>query len=462
MKLKYFAECTPELDLDFYVVATEIVVDSELPTADGSITIQIIGGSGPYTFTWSGPTIDNIQYPITNTTQNISGLHTGTYTVKVTDGVGNVTSGTFFVPGPSPTSCQTNVTNVSINNGNDGEISVDVTTGVSPYTITLTSVNLTSPIEYNNLQTGVTFTGLKAGNYKIRVTDSGIPETYCERDEFISEPTSISVTLVKTDVSCNGSSDGSITAIISGGFGPYKLLWDNGKVTNFIDGLSKGTYELTVTDANGQVVGPIGETINEPTIIEYDNIIITNGLCKIPSVTVNNISGGLAPYTITLEGGEDSEKYTTTVNTVGADALFTNLVNGTENDKNSYVLTIEDNNGCQITEEIEVFKPSTMLSANVTLDNTTNPSNPTIYLVVFGGIFNSNTEKPNLYSYRIQKQINTGNEWVDEGQLIDLGVSTIYSLQVTPTTPATKYRFVIYDKNKDSDSCSITTNEISI
>ena len=463
MKLKYFVECTPEVDLDFYVIATNITSDSEASTPDGAISIEVIGGSGPYTFIWSGPTVNGIDYPITNTTQNISELYTGTYNVKVVDGVGNVTNATFFVPGPPAVSCEVNVIDVSTNGGSDGEIIVDINSGISPYTVTFTGDDIINPIVIDGLTNGTTFSNLKAGNYNVRVTDSGVPETFCEREILITEPTAISVELIANNISCNGANDGNITVIVSGGTGPYKYSWNNNKTTFFIDDLSQGTYELTVTDkdGNGQTVGPFSKTIYEPIAISYDNIIVTNGLCKIPSVTINNISGGLAPYTVTLEGGDNNDKHEVTV-LYGGDALFNNLANGNNNNNSAYLLTIEDKNGCTIEEEIEVFKPSKPLTTRLTLDTITNPINPTIYLVISDGIFNSDIQKNKLYSYWVQPQIDTGNGWVDNGLAIDLGVSTIYQQQVTPTTPATKYRYIVYDKNKDVDGCNITTEEISI
>lgn len=59
------------------------------------------------------------------------------------------------------------------------------------------------------------------------------------------------VTTAKTNVSCNGGSDGSITATPINGQAAYTYLWSNGAVTNSITGLPAGNYSVTVTDANG-------------------------------------------------------------------------------------------------------------------------------------------------------------------------------------------------------------------
>lgn len=56
-------------------------------TADGSVDITITGGSAPYTFLWSNGA----------TTEDISSVTPGVYTVAITDANGCVTSGTFTV-----------------------------------------------------------------------------------------------------------------------------------------------------------------------------------------------------------------------------------------------------------------------------------------------------------------------------------------------------------------------------
>jgi uncharacterized repeat protein (TIGR01451 family) len=43
---------------------------------------------------------------------------------------------------------------------------------------------------------------------------------------------------------------GALAAIASGGVGPYSYLWSNGATTQYIEGLTAGTYSVTVIDAN--------------------------------------------------------------------------------------------------------------------------------------------------------------------------------------------------------------------
>src|SRR5690606_26358947 len=77
-------------------------------------------------------------------------------------------------------------------------------------------------------------------------------------------------TISKVDVTCNGGNNGSATAVISGGVAPYTYVWNNGitSTTNEATNLAAGTYEVTVTDANGCI---LTETF---TITETDVINI--------------------------------------------------------------------------------------------------------------------------------------------------------------------------------------------
>ena len=103
--------------------------------------------------------------------------------------------------------------------------------------------------------------GLSSGTYTCTVTDAN----GCQKTTTFTviEPTTLpapnSVVISNwngEDISCNGGSDGSAEASAIGGTpstsgSPYTYLWDNGSINSVATGLSAGSYDCIVTDANG-------------------------------------------------------------------------------------------------------------------------------------------------------------------------------------------------------------------
>lgn len=130
-------------------------------------------------------------------------------------------------------------------------------------------------------------------------------------------------------VSCFGASDGSLQVQASGGTLPYDFQWSTGSTATITEGLSAGTYGITITDAEGCEVSQ-SAAITTPTQITYDvnpvSLACTNAN---GSVTLTNISGGAPPYDYILNGSIQQEN-----------PLFNFLVPGL------YDITVEDENGC--------------------------------------------------------------------------------------------------------------------
>src|SRR5688572_20571288 len=68
-----------------------------------------------------------------------------------------------------------------------------------------------------------------------------------------------------TNESVDGADDGSATAIVVTGTGPYTYLWSTGATTQSITGLAGGVYTVTVTDARGRVRQASYRVIAAPT-----------------------------------------------------------------------------------------------------------------------------------------------------------------------------------------------------
>ena len=93
-------------------------------------------------------------------------------------------------------------------------------------------------------------TNLAAGNYSVVTTDAN----GCTASSIvtINEPTLLTTNSTTTPVNCNGGTDGTVNAVVSGGTSNYSFNWQPGNIlTASASGLSAGSYTVTVTDANG-------------------------------------------------------------------------------------------------------------------------------------------------------------------------------------------------------------------
>lgn len=312
----------------------------------GSIDITVSGGTPGYTYSWS---------PGSQTTQDISGLTVGTYTVTVTDVNNCIVTQSVTITEPSALVANANITNVTCSGAGDGSIDLSISGGAQPYT-----VNWSNGINSEDLNF------LDGGSYTVTVTDGNsctLVATYS-----VSEPSALVVLVSKTDVSCFGGSDGEIDITVGGGTPPYSYLWSNGATTEDVNTLSAGTYLVTVTDDNG-CVNIQSITINEPSQLLANNQVITNVTCfggNDGSIELD-ITGGTPNYTYDWNNGATTED------------IF-NLAAGT------YTLTVLDANFCGVQFTFNITEPSAIL-ANETITNVlcNDDSSGSIVLNVTGG-----------------------------------------------------------------------------
>ncbi|MDD2984534.1 MAG: gliding motility-associated C-terminal domain-containing protein [Crocinitomicaceae bacterium] len=199
--------------------------------ASGTATVVASGGVSPYTYSWS---------PSGGTTANAANLGAGTYTVSVVDSNGCSKSQTAIVTAvDGPTASISSTSNVSCFGGSNGAAALVVTGGTTPYTYAWTpSVGSTPSI-----------TNLIAGTYSVVVTDG----LGCTSDVqlTISQPADLVVSTTGSDSYC-GTPSGSALASVSGGTAPYSSNWMPGNLAGAsATNLVPGSYLVTVTDGNG-------------------------------------------------------------------------------------------------------------------------------------------------------------------------------------------------------------------
>ncbi|MBK7570585.1 MAG: PKD domain-containing protein [Bacteroidetes bacterium] len=314
----------------------------------GSATANVSGGTAGYTYQWS---------PSGGSTANAGNLAAGNYTVTITDANGCTTTSSATIAEPTLlTAAITGSTDASCFGGNNGSASVNANGGTANYTY------LWSP----SGGTVSSATNLAAGNYSVVTTDAN----GCTASSIvtINEPTLLTTNSTTTPVNCNGGTDGTVNAVVSGGTSNYSFNWQPGNIlTASASGLSAGIYTVTVTDANGCIASS-NIAIIEPTLLSASTSS-TPALCfgSSDGTAQANVSGGTAVYTYSwFPSG-------------GTNANATGLTAG------NYSVTVTDANGCTSSSTANVTQPVAMSLATSSTPATCGSANGSTTVVASGG-----------------------------------------------------------------------------
>ncbi len=335
--------------------------------SNGAIDLTVTGGSGVYTYNWTGPN------SFVSSFQDISNLVAGNYSVRINDGYCNPVILNFTLTQPPELLIQENLqahVNLLCFGDNNGKIGVTITQGsVAPYTYQLLNSSglLINTIPSTNLL-NVVFNGLIAGTYSIKVTDSnnGVKTI---SGIVVTQPNDIIITAITTPITCYGGNNASITLTVTGGTSPYTGSWNNLATGLYQNNLSAGTYTVLVKDTNN-CPKPITVIIPEAPIFTV-NPVVTNVSCfgaNDGSINLNFI-GGISPIVLTWSDGSIAG---TTRNNLGP---------------GTYSVTIRDSKPCYINKTFIIVEPQLLvLASNITnaLD-CNNANSGSINLMVSGG-----------------------------------------------------------------------------
>jgi large repetitive protein len=311
------------------MVLTPGHTDANCNQPNGTATVSVTGGVGTYTYAWNTNPVQ--------TTQSVSGLAANTYAVTVMDGNGCTQTTPVTVANlAGPTATLFSSTNVSCNGLSDGNATVTVTGGTSPYTY-----------QWSNAQSLPTATNLAAGTYVLTATD--FHGCVASTSATITEPLALNVSTVSTNPSCATICDGSIASVPTGGTSPYSYLWTPGSATTQnISNLCDGDYMVQVTDAHGCIVYK-NITISDPAPVTASTTVTNitcSGLCN-GTATANPLSG-TGPFTYSWSGASAQTTQTATGLCLG-----------------SYTVTVSDANGCSGTATATITSPGA-LTVNIT------------------------------------------------------------------------------------------------
>lgn len=293
-------------------------------SATGAVNLNVLGGSSPYNYLWSN----------SQTTQNISGLSAGDYSVTITDAHGCVKSDTATVLQTGDITINTIVTDVTCYGGSNGNVSVIATGGTSPYNYS-----------WSNSSTGPSTT-CPSGSYSVTVSDvNGCSNISTVT---VNQPAEMIISVSSIDASCFNSNDGIAIVVTIGGTPAYDYQWSNTNTDSLITGGS-GLYSVTVTD-NHNCSKSTSVTIGQPSVVitqmqaDSTNCFNSNdGKAHVLS------SGGTAPYTFLWN--------TTPVQN---DSVAAGLAAGI------YLVTVTDYHACLKTDTVLVPEPPQMLASFTT------------------------------------------------------------------------------------------------
>jgi uncharacterized repeat protein (TIGR01451 family) len=280
-------------------------------TYDGTATVNVSGGTPPFTYMWSNGA----------TTPTITGLIPALYRVTVTE----TASGCTQVSSITVTSVSGYIY-VNFNAVHTpcasctGSLTANVSGGIQPYTYQW------SPNIGAGQGTNVA-TDLCQGTYTLTVSDdNGCTKTASQN---IIATTNLAITFTKTNTYCTAC-NGTIKANVTGGTQPFTFNWSAtvgaGQGTDSVSQLCQGTYSVTVTDAVGCT--KVGST----SITTIQNLSIsasgTPSACTACTGTATvSILSGTSPYTY---------HWNTSDTTQSIDSLC----------PNTYTITVTDANGC--------------------------------------------------------------------------------------------------------------------
>ncbi|KAB1065647.1 T9SS type A sorting domain-containing protein [Salibacter halophilus] len=297
---------------------------------DGGATASATGGTAPYNYMWSNAA----------TTASITGVPAGTYSVTVTDNNGCFDSTSLTITEPASLVASSIAdSNVSCNGASDGGATASATGGTMSYTYS-----------WSNAATTASITGVAAGTYSVTITDNN--GCFDSTSVTITEPAILAAaSVVDSNVSCNGASDGGATASATGGTAPYNYMWSNSATTASITGVSAGTYSVTITDNNG-CFDSTSLTITEPASLVASSVADSNVSCNGASDggATASATGGTAPY-----------------NYMWSNAATTASITGVP--AGTYSVTVTDNNGCFDSVSLTITEPAMLTAASVVDSN---------------------------------------------------------------------------------------------
>jgi|GEM_PF-1727521 len=328
--------------------------------AAAAVQAKVIGGTGPFSYTWSKRSITGAEG---------KNLGAGLYEVTITDATGQTRKASANVAAPNIRATTTLLQPAARNDTDDGSASIQAIGGTEPY-----------QYEWDNGETETTAVKLAPGKHVIKITDANnchglatieitslpplevavtpapekpilstqpevIPATPAPKPEVAQTPEPAPVPLTPLDVKISYQTmldcpddETTVSTKITGGAAPYTYSWSAPEKNKATATLPAGDYTLTITDDQGntnaqnfsiKAPAPIVATATMDEPATDDNIRNGKATAK--------VTGGTGNYLILWDNGED-----------GAQA--SKLKSG------NHTVSVSDAKGCKTTTSVNIKK----------------------------------------------------------------------------------------------------------
>jgi len=316
--------------------------------ANGSATMTVAGGTGPYTYSWS---------PVSSTAGTIGGLLPGTYTVQVKDAHQCTQSNMATIASVGNLSSAISSSSVSCQGGASGSATLTVTGGTGTYTYTWLPSG-TAPA------TASVASSMIARMYTVTASDANNCST--TQTVLITEPNALTLTMANVQA-CQGQQV-VLTPTVTGGTAPYTYTWSPGSSNGSTLPLTASTttvYSVQITDANSCTVPAVSATLQVTPSL---SVSITG-----PTITCSN-----APFTLTATGSGGNGNYNYTWQPGGQTGvqITTSITNTTQ-----YTVTVSD--GCTTQPSQAVALVNVLPAPTINIQSTNKRGCPSLCLQVF-------------------------------------------------------------------------------
>lgn len=218
-----------------FVAQEELINPSCFGDMDGSITVEVQGGSSPISYVYAGDTLDMVSLDM---------VGAGVYAIEVVDNNGCSFDASVELAGPAEIIPSAVITDVLCSDSEDGVIDASATGG--------SGMGYIYSIDNGSFGPNSGFDGLSPGDYTITVQDDA--ECSGSTTFTVASPDAIVVTVDANDGANGTDSDGVIDITVEGGTPPYDYSWTGPGYEGTDEdptGIAAGDYDVTITDGNG-------------------------------------------------------------------------------------------------------------------------------------------------------------------------------------------------------------------